>query len=161
MLGEDLHFYINSLLNSSKTIYLNDYYGYDYRIRDSTSDKSTIHIRNKKYLKKMIEGYFETYKLLENKEKYFSNVFLRHLVYWLTSLIASDISDNEKKELIIEISPLLKKQLNLTPNFNEKIYSSLSKPIYEDDFDKVVENIKKIKKSRKRKERIKKYLRFS
>lgn len=162
MLGEDLHFYINSLLNTTKTIYLNDIFVYDYRIRDSSNDKSTIHIRNKKYLEKMIDGYFKTWDLLKNKnkEEYFSNVFLKHLVYWITSFTASDISDIDKKDLIIKINPLLKKQLSFTPDFNEKIYSSLSKAILEDDLDEIIKNINKIKKSRKRKEKIKKLILF-
>ena len=103
----------------------------------------------------MILGYYKVWDLLYD-EKYFSRVFLRHIVYWLTSLISSEVSDEDKKDLIIEISPLLKRQLSYTPDFNEKIYSSLSKPILEDDFDKAIKNINKIKKSRKRKEKIKK-----
>ncbi|MDL2246086.1 glycosyltransferase [Methanobrevibacter sp. OttesenSCG-928-K11] len=162
MLGEDLYFYINSLIDSSKTIYLSDFCAYNYRIRDSDEDKSTIHIRNKKYLQKMIEGYYKTWNLLKKKnmEKYFSNIFLRHLVYWLTSFIASNINDSDKEYLIKEINPLLKKQLSYTPNFNEKIYSNLSKPILEDDYDKIVNVSNKIKKSRNRKEKIKKLLPF-
>jgi len=162
ILGEDLHFYINSLLNSSKTIYLNEFYGYNYKIRDSSNDKSTIHIRNKNYLKQMIVGYYNTWDLLKNKnkEKYFSNVFLRHIVYWITSLIVSDISDDNKKDLIIGINPLLKKQLSYTPNFNEKNYTSLSKPILEDNFDDLIKKINKIKKIRNIKNKFKKSLKF-
>ncbi|WP_409200098.1 glycosyltransferase family 2 protein [Methanobrevibacter sp. DSM 116169] len=162
ILGEDLHFYINSLINSSKTIFLNDSFIYNYNVRDSDTDKSTIHIRNKKYLGKMIEGYYKTWDLLKNtdNEKYFSNIFLIHLVYWLTSFIASDLNDEDKKELIIEINPILKKQLSYSGDFNEKIYSSLPKPILNDDYDEIIKNINKIKKSRKIKEKIKNILFF-
>ena len=67
MLAEDLYFFIVSLFKSSRTVYLDDFYSYNYYIRNVEGDKSTIHIRNKKYLGKMVEGYYETEKfLIEN-----------------------------------------------------------------------------------------------
>ena len=158
MLAEDLYVYTYSLLKSSKTIYLDSFYGYNYNIRDNGEDKSTIHIRNKKYLGKMIEGYFKTYELLknQNKEQFFSNIFKNHLVYWLTSFINSDISDDDKKELIAAINPLLKKQIAITPNFDEKSFSSLNTPILNNDYDKIVKYVKRIKLLRRIKRFIKK-----
>lgn len=157
MLAEDMYVYIYALFKSRKTVYLDDFYSYNYSIRDVEGNKSTIHLRNKKYLASMIKGYEKIDALLINLdfEEYFSNIFKRHFVYWITSLVASGISDSEKKELIIAINPLLKKQVAITPDFNERIYSSLTKPILASDYDKIVKNIAKIKKSRARKDKIK------
>ncbi len=157
MLAEDLELFIHSLLCSKKTVYLNNFFAYNYRIRNSANDKSTIHIRNKKYLSAMIDGYMKTWDdLIEfGKEDYFPNVFTQHIVYWIKSFIASNISNDEKKELIEKISPLLKNQLNYTPDFSERIYKDLSKPILEDDYDEAVRVSNKIKRSRKVKEGIK------
>lgn len=157
MLAEDMYVYIYALFKSRKTVYLDDFYSYNYSIRDVEGNKSTIHLRNKKYLASMIKGYEKIDELIAklNFEEYFSNIFKRHFVYWITSLVASDISDFEKRELIVAINPLLKKQVAITPDFDEKIYSSLTKPILASDYDKIVKNIAKIKKSRARKDKIK------
>ena len=157
MLAEDLEFYIHSLICANKVVYLNNFFAYNYRIRNSANDKSTIHIRNKKYLSAMIDGYFKTWNDLKefNKEDYFPDVFTQHIVYWIKSYIASDISDNERIELLKKISPILKKQLEYTPDFSERIYSELSEPILNDDYEKALKVSKKIKRSRKLKEGIK------
>ena len=160
MLAEDMYVYIHALFKSKKTVYLDDFYSYNYSIRDVDGNKSTIHLRNKKYLASMIKGYEKIDKLISNLhfEEYFSNIFKRHFVYWITSLVASDISDTQKRELIVAINPLLKKQVAITPDFDERVYSSLTKPILASDYDKIVKNIGKIKKSRARKDKIKNFL---
>ncbi len=47
----------------------------------------------------MVHGYFEVDNLLDklNKEEFFSNIFKRHFVYWLTSLVVSNFSDENKR----------------------------------------------------------------
>ena len=157
MLGEDLELFIHSLLLSNKTIYLDDFYSYNYSIRDSDEDKSTIHLRTKLIFSKMIEGYFETYNLLDRLDKldYFDLIFKNHFVYFLTSLTKSDLSDEDKKELLISINPLIKKELVFSPNLNEKIYSKLTGYLREDNFDKATKELKKIRRERRIKEKIK------
>ncbi|WP_407432315.1 glycosyltransferase family 2 protein [Methanobrevibacter sp.] len=150
MLAEDLYFFIVSLFKSSSTVYLDDVYSYNYYIRNVEGDKSTIHIRNKKYLGKMIEGYWKTEEFLENNDynKYYAEIFNMHFVYWLTSLILSGITDDEKLELIMDINELLKKDVEVIPGFNERIYASLTKPILEEDYAKTVKNINSISRYR-------------
>jgi poly(ribitol-phosphate) beta-N-acetylglucosaminyltransferase len=162
MLAEDMYVYIYALFKSKKTLYLDDFYGYNYSIRDVDGNKSTIHLRNKKYLASMVKGYEKIDELIsmQHLDEYFSNIFKRHFVYWITSLVASDISDTQKRELIVAINPLLKKQVAITPDFDERIYSSLTKPILASDYDQIVKNIGKIKKSRARKNKIKNFLGF-
>lgn len=150
MLAEDLYFFIMSLFKSSCTVYLDTFYSYNYHIRNVEGDKSTIHIRNKKYLGKMVDGYWQTYDFLLNNDyiNYYADIFNQHLVYWITSLIVSDISDEDKLELISKINELLKKDVEIIPGFNERIYSNLTKPILEDDYEKTVKNINSIKRYR-------------
>ncbi|MDD3984706.1 MAG: glycosyltransferase family 2 protein, partial [Methanobacterium sp.] len=101
MLAEDLSFYIHTLLKAKGIIYLNNYYGYNYRIRNSDKEKSTIHIRNKKYLHAMISGYKYTLNILkhEKKEVFFPIIFSSHLKYWMICLVTGKITKPEKKEL--------------------------------------------------------------
>ncbi|WP_409198241.1 glycosyltransferase family 2 protein [Methanobrevibacter acididurans] len=160
MLAEDLNFFINVLLQSKSIVYLDNYFGYNYKIRDTDEDKSTIHVRNKKYLGAMISGYYETWDMLKNlnQEKYFSNVFRAHLVFWLTSFIASNISNRDKKDLAERMGPILNEQLKYTPDFGEIIYIPLVKPLKDNNFDEFVKASNNIKKSRKRRMKIKNFI---
>ena len=150
MLAEDLYFFIVSLFKSSRTVYLDDFYSYNYNIRNVEGDKSTIHIRNKKYLGKMVEGYYETEKFLieNNLTKYYCDIFNMHFVYWITSLLFSDISNEEKRDLISYSNELLKKDVKIMPGFNERMYKSLTRPILDDDYQQVVKSLNLIRKHR-------------
>ena len=98
----------------------------------------------------MVEGYFETDKFLSENDltKYYSQIFNMHFIYWITSLVFSDISDGEKTDLISDINELLKKDVKLVPGFGERIYSSLTNPILDDDYEKVVKSINSIRRYR-------------
>lgn len=135
MLAEDLSFVTQAFLKARGIIYLNDYFSYYYRIRDSEHDKSTIRIRNKKYLQAMISGYFHTYHVLkrERKEKYFPIIFEGHLKYWMNSFIYSDASPEDKKDLLYEISPLFKIINRYDVDLNE--YSALASSISHGQFN--------------------------
>ena len=106
ILAEDLSFVVQSFLKAKGIVYLNNYFSYNYRIRNSNNEKSTIYIRNKKYLRAMIKGYYDTYNVLKDQkqEKYFPIIFKRNLQYWLDCLILSDINPSEKMELLKEIA---------------------------------------------------------
>lgn len=143
MLGEDLYVFIKSLLNSSKTVYLDDFASYNYSIRDTSKDKSTIHLRNKKIFSNMIKGYYEVASLLN--DEYFSIVFQNHFVYWLTSLIKSDLSKDDKIDLLKMINPLFVRYLSINSDFSEKTYNSLVKPILNQNYNKIIKKMALIK----------------
>ena len=151
MLAEDFYFFIVSLFKSSCTVYLDDFYSYNYFIRNVEGDKSTIHIRNKKYLGKMVEGYYEIEKFLidSNLCEYYVDIFNMHFVYWITSLVISDISDDEKLDLVKSVNTLLKKDVKVMPGFDERIYNNLTKPILEDDYKGIVKTLNSIKRYRR------------
>jgi len=112
VLAEDLSFFIHTLLKSNGIVYLNDYYGYNYRIRNSPKEKSTIHVRDMKYLHAMLLGYYDTYNILkkQKKESYFPIIFEGHLEYWMNCFITGDTNQTEKKYLLQEALLLFKEQ---------------------------------------------------
>ena len=135
MLAEDLSFVTQAFLKARGIIYLNDYFSYYYRIRDSEQDKSTIRIRNKKYLQAMISGYNHTYQVLKRlrKEKYFPMIFEGHLKYWMNSFLYSDAKSEDKKELLYEVSSLFKITNKYNVELNE--YSALANSISHGQFN--------------------------
>lgn len=139
MLAEDLYFVVKSLLNAKGIIYLNNYYGYNYRIRNSDKEKSTIHIKNKKYLHALISGYYETYNLLKKEEKefYYPIIFERHLKYWINSFVTGNLTKSEQKELLKYISFLIEKLDSYGFEMGE-IYSPLLEHIKNKEFDEAV-----------------------
>ena len=139
MLGEDLSFITHSLLKANGIVYLNNCFGYNYRIRNSEKEKSTIYIRNKKYLNSMILGYFDTYNILkkEKKEFYFPIIFEGHLKYWMNSFTFSNTSKLEKKELLKKIAFLIKKQ-NKYGFDADKGYLALFDEIKNDEYDNAI-----------------------
>ena len=150
MLGEDLEFYTHSLLAANKVVYFSQYSSYNYNIRDSENNKSTIHLYTKNYLEGMINGYIKTYNLLKeyDKEAYFSILFKGNLKLFMDYLIKSTISDREKIYLIERISPLLKKQYEFDSDFLKNICTSIEEPLLKDDYSKVNEKIKENYKAR-------------
>ncbi len=139
MLAEDLYFVMKALLNANGIIYLNNYYGYNYRIRNSDKEKSTIHIKNKKYLNALISGYYETYSILkkEKKEIYYPIIFERHLKYWINSFVTGDLTKAEKKELLKYAAFLIEK-LDIYGFEMGDRYSTLLKNIKNKKFDDAV-----------------------
>ena len=140
MLAEDLSFYVHSLLKAKGIIYLNNYFSYNYRIRDSDGEKSTIHIRNKKYLQAMIDGYYNTYDILKSlkKEDYFPVFFESHLNYWLYSFILSNAERQEKVQLLENSFLLFEKQRDYNLNLDEK-YLPLVDNILNRNFDEAID----------------------
>ena len=160
MLAEDLYVNTYTLLEAKGIIYLNNYYGYNYKIRDTQEDKSTIHIRNKKYLNAMIQGYYKTWNILKETEsdEYYPLIFQDHIIYWITSFIKSNTNLEEKKDLIENILPILQEQIQYTNTLDEQIYEPLIKPTVEGNVEEFIKTTTKIGKQRKRKEKIKKII---
>lgn len=150
MLAEDFYFYIASVTKSKCTVNVDDFFSYNYNIRNVEGDKSTIHIRNKKYLGKMIEGYWKVYEFLKDNDlmDLYVEIFNQHFIYWLTSLVVSDIPDEDKLDLVKSINELLKLDVEVIPGFNERIYANLNEPILNDDYERIVKNINSIKRYR-------------
>lgn len=134
-LAEDLVFSSHAFLKANGIKFIEDII-YFYRLQDSET-KSTSRIRNYKYTASFIDGYEKTWELFkeENKEEYFINFLNIHLTWWVRNLILSDLTDNEKKELLIKSKRLFKllSANNIKPNI--KAYSSLFELISEEKYE--------------------------
>ena len=108
---------------------MNDFFSYYYRIRDSEDEKSTIRIKNRKYLMAMVNGYIDIYNMLKDldQEKYFSIIFKEHSLYWMNCFILSNTNIAEKKELLEKISFLFEKETeeDLELSISYTIYSMI------------------------------------
>lgn len=155
ILGEDLSFVVNSFLSAKGIVYLNNYYGYNYRIRDTPTDKSTINIRNKKFMLDMISGYYNTYQILKDKkrEDLFPIIFESHLKFWMSTFIFSDTTDSEKKDLLGKIAPLFEKQSECGFTIDDS-YLILFNHITNKEFDKAIFISKALFESKKRENKL-------
>ncbi|MDL2246085.1 glycosyltransferase [Methanobrevibacter sp. OttesenSCG-928-K11] len=150
MLAEDVYFGVITSFYASKIIYMPNFYGYNYKIRDSDEDKSTIHIRNKKYLEAILNGFLEISKMIkeENKEGYSDYIFKSHLTSWLYTIAISETNDNEKKELFNKSESLFKHYYVDDPFFKGK-YKKLAKYLQNNEIDLSIKEVNKIKSSQK------------
>ena len=139
MLAEDVYVASNSCLNASGIIYLNNFYSYNYKIRDNELDKSTIHIRNKKYIEAILNGYYKIDEMLinQNKTSYGEIIFKSHLTSWLYTIVLSKLTDCDKKELFEKSFDIFDKYYSDDPFFKKR-YNKLVKYILNKEFDKAV-----------------------
>ena len=148
MLCEDVYVAILASLKANGIIYLNDFYSYNYKIRDSEGNKSTIHIRNRKYIQAMLNGYYEIAKMLENENKtsYGEEIFRQHLTSWLYTIVLSKLGSRDKKELFIQSYDIFKMYYSEDLYFKKR-YNKLVSYILNKDFDKAVIEANKLEKT--------------
>ncbi|MDR1721890.1 MAG: glycosyltransferase family 2 protein [Methanobrevibacter sp.] len=99
-LAEDLYFSSHAYFKSSKTVFIEDII-YLFRIRDSDV-KSTSRLRNYKYTKSLLNGYYKVWELFikEDGEYYFARTLALHLTWWSRNFLQGDIKRDEKIELL-------------------------------------------------------------
>ncbi len=148
MLCEDVYVAVLASLKANGIIYLNDFYSYNYKIRDSKGNKSTIHIRNRKYIQAMLEGYYKIAEILEyeNKTCYGEEIFRQHLTSWLYTIVLSKLGSKDKKELFILSYDIFKMYYTQDPYFKKR-YNKLVSYILNKEFDKAVVEADKLEKT--------------
>ena len=148
MLAEDVYVATYSCLKADGIIYLNDFYSYNYKIRDSDDDKSTIHVRNRKYIEAILNGYYKIDEMLIslNKTSYGEIIFKSHLTSWLYTIVLSKISDDDKKELFIKSYDIFNKYYSEDPFFKKR-YNKLVDLILNKKFDDAVLESNKLGKT--------------
>ena len=148
MLCEDVYVAILASLKANGIIYLNDFYSYNYKIRDSEGNKSTIHIRNRKYIQAMLNGYYEIAKMLENENKtsYGEEIFRQHLTSWLYTIVLSKLDSKDKKELFVQSYDIFKMYYSEDPYFKKR-YNKLVSYILNKEFDNAVTEANKLEKT--------------
>ena len=147
MLCEDVYVATLGCLKADGIIYLNDFYSYNYKIRDVEGNKSTIHIRNRKYIEAMLDGYYEIAKMLEiqNKTSYGEEIFRQHLTSWLYTIVLSKLGSEDKKELFSKSYDIFKMYYTPDPYF-KKIYNNLVSYILNKNFNLAVVEVDKLEK---------------
>lgn len=139
MLAEDVYVATYSCLKAKGIIYLNDFYSYNYKIRDSKNDKSTIHVRNRKYIEAILNGYYKIDEMLINinRTSYGELIFKSHLTSWLYTIVLSKISDSDKRELFVKSHEIFDKYYSNDPYFKDR-YNKLVELILDKQFDEAV-----------------------
>ena len=100
--GQDAVFVVNMFLKAEGIVYLQNYFPYNYRIRDSNENMSVSHNRDKNNLRGMISAYYTLFDILKDnkKEEYFPTIFGNHLQFWIRNFILSNAEYDEKMELL-------------------------------------------------------------
>ncbi|WP_407378859.1 glycosyltransferase family 2 protein [Methanobrevibacter sp.] len=139
MLAEDVYVATYSCLKADGIVYLNNFYSYNYKIRDSEHDKSTIHVRNRKYIEAILNGYYKIDGMLVelNHTSYGELIFRSHLTSWLYTIVLSKLSDSDKKELFIKSRNIFTKYYSEDPYFKKR-YNKLVELILNQEFDEAV-----------------------
>ena len=139
MLAEDVYVASYSCIKANGIIYLNDFYSYNYKIRDSEKDKSTIHVRNRKYIEAILNGYYKIDEMLVNlnKTSYGMIIFKSHLTSWLYTIVLSGIDDTDKKELFVKAYDIFNDYYSEDPYFKKR-YDKLVDLILNKQFDEAV-----------------------
>ena len=146
MFAEDLAFMIETFLNAKKIIFLPDYV-YCFRIRES-DNSSTSYSKSFHYISKLLDGYFYTNNILKNNNgcKYYDLLFSMHLGSWIDNIINSELTDNEKYQLLKQSQPLFKElnviDLNINPNF--ELFRNVMEKLRDDKLEEAFSNLKEI-----------------
>ena len=149
MLAEDVYVATMASLKTDRIKYLENLYGYNYSIRDSDEDKSTIHLRNYRYIEAILNGYIEIDKALEreNHTQHGKDIFRKHLTSWLYTIDLSDLSEDEKSQLFEKSYDIFRKYYTEDPYFRGK-YRRTAENILAGDFRKAAKDgfFKRLKK---------------
>ena len=150
MLAEDVYVATYACLKAEGIIYLNDFYSYNYKIRDTKHNKSTIHVRNRKYIEAILNGYYKIDEMLIdiNQTSYGELIFKSHLTSWLYTIVLSKLSDSDKKELFIKSRDIFSKYYTEDPYFKKR-YNNLVELILNQKFDEAVFESNKLAKTQK------------
>ena len=107
--GDDLAFTLETLLNADGIVFLNDFFSYDYYIRDLPDDKSITKTVNVRLLDELMESYIHCRKCTEGFSKDVQNVSINpHLLHWTYTWKKSPFTIDENKLLLSKVRKLKK-----------------------------------------------------
>ena len=113
-LYEDNIFNIQAYIKSKKTIFLNDYYGYNYNIRVATDKKSTSQDFKKENLLKFKKGLENIFNILIEENKSYPSFEAEMLAGFMKWLIYTNTSIEEKIKIFKEVKIFYKRYSILT-----------------------------------------------
>lgn len=155
VLAEDIAFSVNAYLNTNKIIYLKNFYGYNYNIRESLN-KSLSNTVTENMIEKNLKGYYYIAKLVKDKNRYdvMSILFEGELKTLLIFFVKLDAKNSEKIKILNKIYSF-EEYLNTPIKFSEKWAAILNSFIIKRQFKiavllskliKLVYNLPMIKK---------------
>lgn len=107
--GDDMAFTLEALLHAKGIVYLNNYFSYDYYIRDLPDDKSITNNVNVRLLDELMEAYIYCRKQTEGFSTNVQNVSINpHLLHWMHTWKTSPFTKSENKLLLSKVKRLKK-----------------------------------------------------
>ena len=105
--GDDLAFYVETLINSRGIVFLNNFMCYDYYIRDLPDDKSITNNVNVRLLDELMESYIYSRECTEGFSKDVQNATVNpHLLHWTYTWKNSPFTKEENKLLLSKVNRL-------------------------------------------------------
>ena len=105
--GDDMAFTVESLLNAKGIVFLNNYFAYDYYIRDLPDDKSITNNVNLKFLADLMDSYIHCAEISKPYGEEIANVTVNpHLMYWVNTWKNSSMNKDENKLLLKKLKKL-------------------------------------------------------
>jgi len=116
--GEDTHFCINCYLKSDKIIYLKNYHGYVYNVRDTAEDLSSFNNFTTEDCYKFINGLYLTIDLLktEKRKELIDYIMKDEFLILISQFVRLDANINSKISILEEIL-----KLQSFSGFNQKL----------------------------------------
>ena len=144
--GDDFAFTMDYYLNSNKLVYLKNYHGYYWNIRDD----SLSHFKSEKYILDFINIYYYTLNQLKSKNKlhHVNNIFRTHLVHRIGDCTDLNLSFRETSKILSKFHDF-EKEANFTGNLYVKWADFVNKCILREHYTTATLILKSIKKLRK------------
>jgi len=105
--GDDMAFTVESLLKAEGIVFLNDYFAYDYYIRDLPDDKSITNNVNVKFLADLMDSYIYSAEISKSYGEEIVNVTVNpHLMFWANTWKNASMDKDENKLLLKKLKKL-------------------------------------------------------
>jgi glycosyltransferase involved in cell wall biosynthesis len=138
-LSEDGVFCVNAFLNTNKMIYLNDFFGYNYNIREKKGEESTINNVSEKEINNLLKGLYKIANIIKDnqREDLMSLIFETHIKNILALFIRLDASKGSKINILNEIYAF-EVYFNIKISFAEFWANFINKNILKRHFNVVI-----------------------
>lgn len=145
--GEDLVFSTNYFLYAQGIEYIN-FPVFEYIIRNSSNEKSVSYERNKFYLNGLYDSYMKLFNLLSDFDDKLMYVCLSRLNYWIQQFIDSDLTFDDRVNLLKKCNFLFSQFEKSDKVMPHKEYTDLFNEIFNKKYSKAVEISFSIKNKR-------------
>ena len=145
--GEDLVFSTNYFLYAQGIEYIN-FPVFEYIIRNSSNEKSVSYERNKFYLNGLYDSYMKLFNLLSDFDDKLVYVCLSRLNYWIQQFIDSDLTFDDRVNLLKKCNFLFSQFEKSDKVMPHKEYTDLFNEIFNKKYSKAVEISFSIKNKR-------------